>query len=261
VVVPIVSVDLDAEAVLSIDPLATGTRAIHRFPDGSTSQAVRRQRQRLGNRRRDRARQVAAGRGREVAVGGGARPALPTGDDDELLGTGATQAKPYFTSGRGGYGSFSPHVNVGYTFTTGGESIPDELDYTLGFDWAAHPRLTVAVDLVGRMLHDVQSVESQARTVQFTTGTGEPVQTAQVDDLAFSTENLNLLLGSAGVRWNVSGNLLLTFNTIFSLSDDGLQDTDVIPFVGSTTASERTARARALLRGYASGSSSARRPS
>ena len=231
VVVPIVAVDLDAEAVLSIDPLATGTRGIHRFIDGSTSQTfaasdsasgigdlILRGKWRLGE---------AADSPWAVALD----LRLPTGDDDDLLGTGATQAKPYFVWS-GTYGTFAPHVNLGYTFTTGGESIPDELDYTLGFDWAAHARLTVAVDLVGRTLHDVQGVESRSRTVQFTTGTGEPVQTTQVDDLSFSTENLNLLLGSAGVRWNVSGSLLLTFNTIFSLSDDGLQDTDVIPFFG-----------------------------
>jgi hypothetical protein len=215
--------------VLSIDPLATGTRGIHRFPDGSTAQ-------------RFAASDSASGIG-DVLLRGKWRVAadspwaialdlrLPTGDDEDLLGTGATQAKPYVVWSRPS-GAFAPHVNLGYTFTTGGESIPDELDYTLGFDWAANPRATIAVDLVGRMLFDVRTVDSHSRTVQFTTTTGGPVQSAEVADLAFANDDLNLLLGSAGVRWNVSGSLLLTLNAIFSLSDDGLQDTGVVPFVG-----------------------------
>ena len=46
---------------------------------------------------------------------------LPTGDKDELLGTGATQAHTFFIYS-GEYGIFSPHVNIRYTFSSGESS-------------------------------------------------------------------------------------------------------------------------------------------
>src|SRR4029078_5231081 len=46
---------------------------------------------------------------------------LPTGDKDELLGTGATRAEMAFIYSCH-YGRGSPHVNVGYTLSTGESS-------------------------------------------------------------------------------------------------------------------------------------------
>ena len=43
---------------------------------------------------------------------------MPTGDKDDLLGTGATQAHLFFIAS-GEYGRWSPHVNFGYTFSNG----------------------------------------------------------------------------------------------------------------------------------------------
>ena len=47
---------------------------------------------------------------------------LPTGDKDNLLGTGATQAQAMFIAS-GEYGRLSPHVNFGYTFSSGETSV------------------------------------------------------------------------------------------------------------------------------------------
>ena len=81
-------------------------------------------------------------------------------------------------------------------------------------------------------MQDAHALESEERAVQFTTQTGGPVQTAQVLDLHSRDADLNLLLGSTGLRWNPGGNFLLTLNALFSLSDDGLQDKDIIPLIG-----------------------------
>ena len=43
---------------------------------------------------------------------------LPTGDKDNLLGTGATQAQFMFVAS-GELGVLSPHMNFGYTFSSG----------------------------------------------------------------------------------------------------------------------------------------------
>jgi hypothetical protein len=228
VAVPVLSVDLDARAALTIGPIATGTRGIHRFIDGSEQQnfassgsatgvgdVVLRGKYRLGP---------------DSPFAAAVDLRLPTGDEDELLGSGSTQAK-LFVIASTDFGGFSPHANLGYTISSGGEA-SDEINYALGFDWAAHPRLTVAVDAVGRVLRDARTMDSHARTLQFTTTSGGPVQTTQVPDLSFGRDDLNLVLGAAGVRWNVSGNLLISLSAIYSLSSDGLQDEDVIPLLG-----------------------------
>jgi hypothetical protein len=92
---------------------------------------------------------------------------LPTGDEQELLGSGATQAK-LFLIGSGGGRKFSPHVNFGYTFSTGGGAsigeLPDEINYTVGFDAALLPRVTLTGDIVGRTLIDAQRVQVQEET-------------------------------------------------------------------------------------------------
>ncbi len=235
VAVPLVSVDLEASSVLTIDHLATVNNPdIHRFPSGSDQQSFA-------------ARGSASGVG-DVVVrgkyrfwensGSGLAAALdlrlPTGNEDDLLGTGATQAKLFFIASTS-LGSFSPHANLGYTFSSGGPGdieVPDELNYAAGFDWAVHPRLTFAVDAVGRILKDATAIAIQDRTVRFTTSNGGPVQTTTVPDLLGSRDDLNLLLGAAGVRWNPGGTFLVTLNALFSLSDDGLQDKGVVPFVG-----------------------------
>lgn len=93
---------------------------------------------------------------------------LPTGDADNLLGTGAAQVKPYLI-GSWAAGRFSPHFNVGYTLS--GESdiaeIADEFNYTVGFDYAASPRVTVAADVIGRTLIDAGRLVESDRTFEY----------------------------------------------------------------------------------------------
>ena len=83
------------------------------------------------------------------------------------------------------------------------------------------------------MLQDANTIEAGQRTLLFTTAGVRPgpVHRGAGPDLA-ATDDLNLLLGSAGLRFNPAGNLLITLNALFSLSDDGLQDEDMIPLVG-----------------------------
>jgi hypothetical protein len=48
--------------------------------------------------------------------------------------------------------------------------------------------------------------------------TGQPYR-----QLAWTPGNLNLVLGSAGVKYNPSGNVLLTGNVLFPLTSGGLK--------------------------------------
>src|SRR5215203_5644101 len=60
-------------------------------------------------------------RGDVTSLAAGLDLRVPTGDKDELLGTGATRAEMTFIYS-GDYGRVSPHVNVGYTLSNGESS-------------------------------------------------------------------------------------------------------------------------------------------
>jgi hypothetical protein len=164
-------------------------------------------------------------------LGAGVDVRLPTGDAADLLGTGSTQVKGFLIAS-GGKSRFSPHVNLGYTFT--GESdtfgeLPDEISYAAGFDAALSSRLTFNADLVGRALLDAERLVDADVTYTFRRA-GEPIgtqrTTTRTEITAGEAGTLNLLLGSVGLKFNPSGRLLLSGNLLISLSkDNGLQDT------------------------------------
>jgi hypothetical protein len=191
---------------------------------------------------------------------------LPSGDKDNLLGTGATQAKLFFI-GSGEYGRFSPHVNFGYTFSNGTTSedatsfeydpvrfaistlpanaivpsdidlsVPDEVNYVMGFSVAPSSRFTFGFDLHGRQLRDVARFELGDKTYPGR-GTGAAVPTTsytELDQFLAESErgNLNLMLGVLGGKVNLGGTFLLNITVLFPLSDNGLKPkpTPVIGF-------------------------------
>jgi hypothetical protein len=73
---------------------------------------------------------------------------LPTGDEDDLLGTGETNVRALLVASRS-LGLLTPHVNLGYEWTTGG-SEQNNVRYVAGLDARVHPRLTLAADVLGR---------------------------------------------------------------------------------------------------------------
>lgn len=159
---------------------------------------------------------------------------LPTGDEQELLGSGATQAK-LFAIASGGGRKFSPHLNVGYTFSSGGGvsigKLPNEINYTAGFDAALHPRVTLTADVVGRTLQDTQRVAVREEVWDFVTRAdlgpdGQPrdIQLTTFPRLTPEDADLNLLIGAVGLKFNPFGSLLISGNVLLSQGKRGLQD-------------------------------------
>jgi len=180
---------------------------------------------------------------------------MPTGDKDELLGTGATRTQMLFVYS-GDYGRVSPHVNFGYTFSKGESSaaaaqievdpaehrtdtitgglpvaavdleFPDELNYIFGVNFAAHPRVTVGFDIHGRTLRDTSRFELRDNTYP-NRGPGalpsQPYIALSEFTLIEQKENLNLLLGVIGGKFNIGKTLLLNANLLFPMSDGGLK--------------------------------------
>ena len=231
VLLPIVRVDLSAGVTSSLLRLSTGgDTAIHAFP-GSDPTTI--QRTSAGNASgigdvlfRTKLSLARSPRGAAAAA---LDLRLPTGDDENLLGTGETQTKLYGI-GAVSFGRVSPHVNAGYTFSTG--ELPDEFNYAVGFDAMIVPRLSFAADVVGRVLQDTQSFEDVTRTFKFTTLTDPTERNTSFQQLQVTEgKNVHLAFSAVGFKVNVGQTLLLTANVLFPLTDQGLKPS-VTPVFG-----------------------------
>jgi hypothetical protein len=194
---------------------------------------------------------------RAVGLAAAVETRLPTGDETNLLGTGGVQTK-VFGIASVHKGPVSPHVNIGYTFSSKG-ALPDavlrdEIGATVGVDTALSPRLTMSFDVLGRTLRGAGRMRLTEKTFQFATagggttgsgggggggggGTAQPTptsaqtQTTTRTELAFSPGNLQLYLGAAGIRFSPWRTVLVTANLLFPLTKAGLRDR-VTPVVG-----------------------------
>ena len=155
------------------------------------------------------------------ATGGGLAVAVdvrtPTGDEENLLGAGATQAKFQLVASGADY-RFAPHFNIGYTFA-GESSTPfvssnDEFNYTGGAEFVVSPKLTIAGDIIGRQLQDSGRLVEEAKTFNWTTAQMVSGSSTFME-FASRPGNLNLVLGAAGLRFNPGRNLLISANLVF----------------------------------------------
>jgi hypothetical protein len=151
---------------------------------------------------------------------------VPTGDEDNFLGTGVYQAKIYGI-GSWALGKFAPHANVGYTLSSGTSDVagdfPDEVDYVVGFEAECHPRVTFALDIIGRYLLDA-TVPEQAPT-EFLARVGSdagPIESNTLTQLVATQDDQNLLQGAVGVKINPGGKWLISIGALVPIADDGL---------------------------------------
>ena len=166
-----------------------------------------------------------------VAVGLDLR--LPTGDEMNLLGSGATGIQP-FAIWSGTFRNVSPHVNAGYNWNGSsvlagdparGESadFPDQVTYASGADVSVSPRLTVAFELLGRYMIDAERLQRE--------------QSAALDgrsvfsSIGFSRTSFTVLNGAIGFKAAIAERLLVDVNLLFNLNERGLRD-KVTPLLG-----------------------------
>ncbi len=159
---------------------------------------------------------------------------FPTGDEEDLLGTGAFGFKPFAVMSFP-FGRFSPHVNIGYQFN--GDSIlagdpvagvksdlPDQFLYIAGVDIGVHPKATVAFDFLGQRVIDSQRVQYQPWSNNGFTSPNISFLQGQ----SFNQNN-----GAVSVKFNPVRQLLVDFSLIFRLDDAGLRD-DLTPLIGAS---------------------------
>jgi len=158
---------------------------------------------------------------------------LPSGDEMNLLGTGAPGLQP-FAVWSATFQRIAPHVNAGYQWNGSsvlagnpatGESadFPDLVSYAAGADVSVNPRLTVVFDVLGRYIIDTKRLVHE----DFHALDGVSV----FPNITFTNDSFNELNGAVGLKANVFGRLLVDANLLFRLDNNGLRD-KVTPLVG-----------------------------
>lgn len=166
-----------------------------------------------------------------LAVGADVR--VPTGDEYNLLGSGAIGIRPYLALSLV-YGRVSPHANLGYQWngktvlagdpTTGYKRhLPSSIPYALGTDVGVAKYLTLNFDILGQRFINLDRILSNPYTRD---GQNFP-------DISFARNNTNVTNGAAGFKLNPAGRLLLYFNLLFKMNDAGLRS-KVAPLFGLT---------------------------
>jgi len=199
---------------------------------------------------------------RASAIAAGIDLRVPSGDKDNLLGTGAVQTKlNVIVSGE--RGAFAPHASFGYTFSNGNvsdltstlvppsnasivfqtpsfdASVPDEVNYTMGLSAALHPRVTIGFDFVGRTVRDVFRFQVGNETFPNRAAGALPSASyvannellVKGDPTTGTPESLNLGLGAIGGKVNIGRGLLISAGVLFPLNDSGLKP-KTTPYIG-----------------------------
>jgi len=150
---------------------------------------------------------------------------LPTGDEDNLLGTGKASGR-FLALGSTAVGSrTSVYGNAGYT--AGGQS--DEVNYVGGVDVALGSRkqLTVAASLIGQVVQDGIGFDT-LRTFDRVGTTGIRVT---FDRQIVSTDTLHVMNAAVGAKFHLTGRWLLTGSVLFPLNDAGFRG-GATPIIG-----------------------------
>ena len=146
--------------------------------------------------------------GSGLAIGGEAR--LPTGNEQNLLGTGEASIKPRLIASLE-RDRIALHGDFGYTI--GG--LTDQLDYGGAITVLGTPRLTLVGEIAGRRLSSAGRLTEA--TAPHPTLVG--VDTIRLTSVESATERI---VGLVGFKWNIAAAFLLSANVMRPLTSAGL---------------------------------------
>jgi hypothetical protein len=146
--------------------------------------------------------------GSGIAVGGDAR--LPTGDPDNLLGSGKGSVTPRIIA------SFereavSVHGQAGYLLG----AASNELNYSVAATFAATSRLTLIGEMLGRRLSEGGRLVDVVEPHPTLSG----VQTIRLSSTQLPTTRI---VAVGGIRWNVASRWLINTSVLRPISTPGL---------------------------------------
>ena len=167
------------------------------------------------------------GQGVSVAAAIGVR--VPTGDEENLQGTGAFGLRPVLMASYS-RGRFGAHVNGSYQWngksTLAGDvltgekgSLPEVARFSAGTDFGVSKQATFSLDLLG-----TRSVDAVRLSPSTYTALDGVTKFPSIDFTAAGTTALDLALGG---KFNIAGKLLLDASAVWSLKNTGLRDSFV----------------------------------
>jgi hypothetical protein len=170
------------------------------------------------------------GNGQRVMVLGDLR--LPTGDEENLLGTGEASFRAVVGGSARLGESAALNGNVGYT--VGG--LTDEFNFSAGTEVAVLPskQLTLTFDFIGQNLRDtVTTIDTLVSFDQVLSNIPDGFGPRRVQTTYDFWErgSTTLLRAAVGAKLALGGNWLLTGSALFRLNDNGYQ-AKVVPFIG-----------------------------
>jgi len=159
---------------------------------------------------------------------------VPTGDELNLLGTGAPGVKPFVIMSY--RARVSPHVNVGYQWNgdsilagnviTGAKGkLPNQFIYSGGVDIGISKRLSISGDILGQHVFD------GPRVVKTTYTDILGVNHSDIPQIAIATNSYNITDAAIGGKLEPWHNLVLSGNLLIKLDNGGLR-ANVVPLVG-----------------------------
>ena len=103
----------------------------------------------------------------------------------------------------------------------GGESVPNEFMYAAGIEFVAESRLTIVADVLGRTLLDAGRLEIADKPFVYQGRTAQ--ETFNFQEFEPRAGNLNLTLGTVGIRFNPVRDFLVSAGVLFPLNKAGLR--------------------------------------
>ena len=167
-----------------------------------------------------------------IAVGGELR--IPSGDEQNFLGSGAVGIKPYVVFAR--TGRVAPHLNLGYQWNGSSPlavgangkqaNLPGYFGYIFGADVGVTRYLTVAADFVGQHYFDAPQVTTPEDTSAQVNN--QPMSFSSIGPANGSYDFNYLALGFKANPWKY---MIISGNIDVKVNNAGLRAT-VSPFVG-----------------------------
>jgi hypothetical protein len=135
---------------------------------------------------------------------------LPTGDDQNLLGTGRTTVTPRAIASIEGRRA-TLHANVGYGF----DNLTRELTYSGAATFASSNHLTLVGELVGRRL-------ASLGRLTYTVVPHPTLTDVDTIRLTSTNERTARLVAVTGLKWNFRSTWLITANVVRPVTEAGL---------------------------------------
>lgn len=217
VAIPFVRTEVSGRTEAQMLPF--GNSAIHRFGGDASDPVLRATASMQGSASGigDVAARMKINLGQSANMGAAllAEARFATGDEENLIGTGATQVRVtglYSAQ----FGTFSPHLNLGYT-ARNGELQRDAVNVQVAFDNLLTDWATLAF-----------GIESELQLGESPFVLPSTIQLDQPFERLFPATNVpnldgDLLRASLGGKFTVRGGTVLVVNGLFPLRDVGLQ--------------------------------------